>query len=52
LKLVVFEFEVETISEAIDYINDYEKKQCTSVRCFEKEFGSRIIGGALKKLKT
>ena len=46
--LVVFEFEVETVEDAIKHLSYYETKNKVSTRCFEKSTGKRIIGGILQ----
>jgi len=46
--LVVFEFEVETVKDAIQHLSDYETKHKVSTRCFEKSTGKRLIGGVLQ----
>jgi len=46
--LVVFEFEVETVKDAIQHLSDYETENKVSTRCFEKSTGKRIIGGVLQ----
>ena len=46
--LVVFEFECETVEDAIKHLSDYEAKHKVSTRCFEKLTGRRIIGGILQ----
>ena len=51
LNLKVFEFSVYEIQDAIKVVSDYEKSNNTSVRCFEKGTGKRIIGGILQKNK-
>ena len=44
----IFEFDVETVEDAIKYLSDYETKHKVSTRCFEKSTGKRIIGGKLQ----
>jgi len=46
--LVVFEFEVKTVEDAIRHLSDYETEHKVSTRCFEKSTGKRIIGGILQ----
>ena len=46
--LVVFEFEADTVEDAIKHLSDYETKNKVSTRCFEKSTGKRIIGGILQ----
>ena len=44
----IFEFEVETVEDAIKHLSDYEAKHKVSTRCFEKSTGKRMIGGMLQ----
>ena len=46
--LVVFEFEADTVEDAIKHLSDYKTKHNVSIRCFEKSTGKRIIGGILQ----
>jgi hypothetical protein len=46
--LVVFEFEADTVEDAIKHLSDYETKNKVPTRCFEKSTGKRIIGGILQ----
>ena len=46
--LVVFEFESDTVEDAMKHLSDYETKNKVSTRCFEKSTGKRIIGGILQ----
>ena len=46
--LVIFEFEVSTVEDAIKHLSDHEIKNKVSTRCFEKSTGKRIIGGILQ----
>ena len=46
--LAVFEFEADTVEDAIKHLSDYETKNKVSTRCFEKSTGKRIIGGILQ----
>ena len=46
--LVIFEFEADTVEDAIKHLSDYETKNKVSTRCFEKSTGKRIIGGILQ----
>ena len=46
--LVIFEFEADTVEDAIKHLSDYETKNKVSTRCFEKSTGRRIIGGILQ----
>ena len=46
--LSVFEFEANTVEDAIKHLSDYETKHKVSTRCFEKSTGKRIIGGVLQ----
>ena len=46
--LKVFEFEANTVKDAIKHLSDYEAKNKVSTRCFEKSTGKRIIGGVLQ----
>lgn len=46
--LNVFEFSVDTVEEAIQYLSDYETKNKCSTRVFEKDTGKRIVGGKLE----
>ena len=50
--LVVFEFECDTVEDAIKHLSDYETKNKVSTRCFEKSTGKRIIGGILQLSKS
>lgn len=50
--LVVFEFEADTVEDAIKYLSDYKTKNKVSTRCFEKSTGKRIIGGILQLSKS
>lgn len=50
-ELKVFEFSAETVEEALEFILNYEKKNKTNLRVFEKETGKRIVGGRLLKIK-
>ena len=50
--LVVFEFEAETVEDAIKHLSNYEAKHKVSTRCFEKSTGKRIIGGILQLSKS
>ena len=47
----IFEFDVETVEDAIKHLSDYETKNNITTRCFEKSTGRRIIGGILQKVK-
>jgi hypothetical protein len=49
LAMNIFEFHSYTVSEAIKTIEDYEKKNQTAVRAFEKDTNCRIVGGILQK---
>lgn len=49
--LVVFEFEADTVEDAIKHLSGYETKNKVSTRCFEKSTGKRIIGGILQTSK-
>ena len=49
--LVVFEFEADTVEDAIKHLSDYGTKNKVSTRCFEKSTGKRIIGGKLQTSK-
>lgn len=49
--LKVFEFEADTVEDALQYLSDYEKEHGLTTRCFEKSTGFRIIGGILQKSK-
>ena len=46
--LIVFEFECNTVEDAIKHLSDYEKEHGVKTRCFEKLTGRRIIGGVLQ----
>lgn len=46
--LVIFEFECDTVEDAIKHLSDYEKEYGVRTRCFEKSTGKRIIGGVLQ----
>ena len=46
--LKVFEFECDTVEDAIRHLSDYEIEHKVSTRCFEKSTGRRIIGGVLQ----
>lgn len=50
--LVVFEFEANTVEDAIKHLSDYETEHKVSTRCFEKSTGKRIIGGILQLSKS
>jgi len=47
----VFEFDIDTVDNAIVYLSNYEKENEVTTRCFEKSTGWRIIGGILQKSK-
>ena len=52
LEMQIFEFKVETISEAIDHLQEYEERNNTLVQCYEKSTGRRIVGGELEYLNV
>ena len=47
----VFEKELESIEQAIQFLSDYENQNDTFVRHYEKGTNKRIIGGKLEKIK-
>ena len=47
----VFEKELESIEQAIQFLSDYENQNDTFVRHYEKGTNERIIGGKLEKIK-
>ena len=49
--MMVFEFEADTVENALDFITDYENKNNTTIRCFLIPSGERIVGGKLLKTK-
>ena len=49
--LIYFDFSVETIEDAIKYLNDKENELNVQIRCYEVISGCRIVGGKLEKTK-
>ena len=49
--LIYFEFTVDTIEDAVKYLNEKETELNVPIRCYEVTSGCRIVGGKLEKTK-
>ena len=49
--LITFEFTVESVKDAISYLNEKESELNVPIRAYEVSSGCRIVGGKLEKTK-